>query len=97
MTKDTAPLGLTETLRRTPAGEVIYLTAASPTISACAASAGIKVTTARLLAIHPGTKAVTDITEVTVVSHPAQDSEEEFVQATRTTALRRVRERAHAV
>lgn len=63
------PLGLTETLRRTPVGETIYLSAESPTVSACAASAGIKVITARLLAIHPGTRAVTDITAVTVVSH----------------------------
>ena len=65
------PLGLTETLRRTKVGETIYLAAESPAVSACAASAGIKVTTARLLAIHPGTRAVTDITAVTIVSREA--------------------------
>lgn len=65
------PLGLTETLRRTPVGSTVYLTADSPAISACAASAGIKVTTARLLAIHPASKAVTDLTAVTIVSSSA--------------------------
>lgn len=62
------PLGLTELLRRTQEGDTVYLTAAAPTISACAAGAGIRVTTAKLLAIHPGTKEVTEITQVTVVA-----------------------------
>lgn len=66
-----APLGLTELLRRTPEGDTVYLTAAASTISACAAGAGIKVTTAKLLAIHPATKEVTEITEVTVIGQKA--------------------------
>lgn len=64
-----APLGLTELLRRTPEGDTVYLTAPAPVISACAAGAGVRVSTAKLLAIHPSTKEVTEITRVTVLDN----------------------------
>ena len=66
------PLKLGEILRRTPVGESIYLTQESPVIAAYAAQAGLRVTTAKLLAIHVATKDLTDITRVTIVSRTAE-------------------------
>lgn len=91
-TTEQAPLGLTETLRRTPAGHTLYLALPSPAISSSAAQAGVKVTTAKFLAIHPGTKEVIELTQVTVhetwrdAPTPAQESRTAYPRRTRAVA-----------
>lgn len=65
-TPDT-PLGLTETLHRTPIGGVLFTTVKDSAVSAYARNAGVKVKTERLLVIHASSRTVEDITRVTIL------------------------------
>lgn len=62
-----APLGLTETLHRTPIGGVLFTTVKDSAVSAYARNAGVKVKTERLLVIHASSRTVEDITRVTIL------------------------------
>lgn len=92
MNEAPTPLRTAEMLRRTPVGDSLYLEIAAPVISSAAAQAGVKVTTARFLALHPHTKEVVELTRVTVLvgveplETPAQVSRAAYPRRSRAVA-----------
>lgn len=60
-------VSLTEILRRSEPGDIIYTETKDAVIGSYAARAGVKVSTERILAIHAGKRELIDLTRVTVI------------------------------
>lgn len=63
---DIPKLTLSELLLRTPVGDSFFTETKDTVVASYAYRAGVKITTERMLAIHPAKREIVDLTRVTV-------------------------------